>query len=366
MNTGPDFEPKKILIFRYGHLGDILVALPAIWTIRKAFPDAHLTLLSSFSYENLNYPTAANVIPREGLFDDWLVFPTQTGKVEALYRFAKLFLQIRGRKIDTLFYLMTRNRQPDRIKRDLAFFRHAGVKQQFGAKHLLESVLPEEENAPLPTLDPEHEYLLRCVTEEGIEVPGGFNQTELLLTAEEKSIAENWLGENCGSALSDRRLIGVAPGSKWDSKIWDESKYIETLSRLITKKDLFPVIFGGSEDRDKGQRIIDALGTGANAAGAFTVRESAAALAHCRIYVGNDTGTMHLAAAVGVPVVAIFAAIDYPGRWLPYGGGNIILRKTVPCEGCHSPLCKFNHECLETTVDEVYEACISLLDKNGG
>jgi ADP-heptose:LPS heptosyltransferase len=367
LNTGLDFEPKRILVFRYGHLGDILVALPAIWTIKKAFPNAHLTLLSSFSYENTNYPTATNVLPREGLFDDWLVFPTQAGKAESLYRFAKLFLQIRRRKIDTLFYLMTRNRQPGRIKRDMSFFRYAGVRQQIGTKHLLENVLPEAEKAPLPALLPEHQYLLSCLTEEGIgsSYSDGFDPTDLLLSDQEKSFAENWLRENCQDALTGKRLIAVAPGSKWDSKIWDEGKYIKVLSRLITSKNLFPVMFGGMEDSDKGERIVRALGAGANAAGKFSVRESAAALAHCRLYLGNDTGTMHLAASVGVPCAAIFAAIDYPGRWSPYGQHNIVIRKRVPCEGCHSPYCKFNRECLETSVDEVYEACLKILEKNG-
>lgn len=365
MNTGLGFEPKRILVFRYGHLGDILVALPAIWTIKKTFPDAHLTLLSSFSYENTNYPTATNVIPREGLFDDWLVLPTQAGQAESLFNYAKLFFQIRRRKIDTLVYLMTRNRQPDRVKRDIAFFRYAGVKNVIGAKHLLENVLPEDEKAPLPVLVPEHEYLLRCLTEEGMGgVTDGFNPTDLLLSEQEKSVAENWLRDNCAEAFAENRLIAVAPGSKWDSKIWDEEKYIGTLSRLITQKNLFPIMFGGSEDSNKGERIVKALGIGANAAGSFTVRESAAALAHCRLYLGNDTGTMHLAASVGVPCVAIFAAIDYPGRWHPFGERNIILRKTVPCEGCHSRVCKFNRECLETSVAEVYEACLKVLDQN--
>ncbi len=364
MNTGLDFEPKKILVFRYGHLGDILVALPAIWAVKNTFPSAHLTLLSSFSYENTNYPTATNVFPREGLFDDWLVIPTQAGKAETLFSFIKLFFQIRRRKIDTLVYLMTRNRQPGSVKRDLAFFRYAGVKQIIGARHLLENILPEEEKAPLPVLGPEHEFLLRSLKEEGIDAgPDGPGSTELLLTSSEKEVAENWLKNNCGSAFTEKRLIAVAPGSKWDSKIWDEEKYIETLSRLITNKNLFPVMFGGSEDRDKAERIVKALGgAGANAAGSFSVRESAAALAHCRLYLGNDTGTMHLAASVGVPCAAIFAAIDYPGRWHPFGERNIILRKTVPCEGCHSRNCKFNRECLATSVDEVYEACLKILE----
>ncbi len=363
MNSGLHFAPKKILVFRIGHLGDTLVALPAMWAVKRNFPDAHLTLLSNFSAENANYLTAKGVLPDEGLFDDWLSYPTQTGTLDRLASLSRLFFEIRKNKFDTLIYLMTGNRQPRQIARDLRFFRWAGIGQHAGTKYLLNNFLPEEVSAPLPVIEREHLFSLKCLTEEGIGLaPQAGDPNELLLTGEEKAYAQTWLNENCREALAENRLIAVAPGSKWNSKVWDEEKYTETLLRLITSKNLFPVIFGGPEDGDKAERILQKTGIGANAAGKLNVRQAAAALSHCLLYLGNDTGTMHLAAAVGVPCVAVFAAIDYPGRWYPYGEKNIILRKSVPCEGCHSPECKFNRECLDISVDRVYEACLKVLD----
>jgi ADP-heptose:LPS heptosyltransferase len=64
------------------------------------------------------------------------------------------------------------------------------------------------------------------------------------------------------------------------------------------------------------------------------VRQAAAALSICRLYIGNDTGTMHLAAAVGTKCIAIFSARHFPECWYPYGLGHIVLRRRVPCEGC--------------------------------
>ena len=360
--TGLHFEPKKILVFRTGHLGDTLVALPAIWAIKQNFPDAHLTLLSNISLESVNYTTAKGVLPAAGIFDDWLSYPTQTGMLNSAVNLARLLFQIRAKKIDTLIYLMSRNRQPRQVARDVQFFKFAGIRQHAGEKYLLENFLPETASAPLPVLEREYIFNLRCMEEEGIALQPGSDPNELLLSDAEKQFAEMWLKENCAGALNEGRMIAVAPGSKWDSKVWDEEKFTETLSRLITHKNLFPIIFGGPEDRDKGERILKKIGIGANAAGKLGIREAAAALSHCRLYLGNDTGTMHLAAAVGVPCVAIFAAIDYPGRWYPFGERNIILRKSVPCEGCHSPKCKFNRECLDIGVDEVYEACLKILE----
>jgi heptosyltransferase-3 len=361
LEAGLKSEPKNILVFRIGHLGDTLVALPAFWALRKRFPDARLTLLTNVSAKNAGYPTAQGVLPAEGIFDEILTYPNETGKVGSALGLMKLWAEIRRRKIDTLAYLMTRNRNSGRVERDLKFFSFAGIKQHVGTKYLLDNLLAEHGEVPLPEVEPEYQFLLKCLSTEGVE---GEYSTDLLLNGKDAAEAVTFLDKYCGDPGAKNNFVAVAPGSKWESKLWPEEKYAEVLSRLITNKQIFPIIFGGPEDRDKGERILTKTGWGANAAGKLTIRESAAALSYCRMYLGNDTGTMHLAAAVGVPCVAVFAAIDYPGRWHPFGDNNIVLRKAVPCEGCHSPVCKFNHECLETSVDEVYDACISVLDKN--
>ncbi len=102
---------------------------------------------------------------------------------------------------------------------------------------------------------------------------------------------------------------------------------------------------------------------GVNAAGKLTVRESAAALQQCHLYVGNDTGVMHLASAVETACVAIFSAQDWPGRWYPYGNKNVVLRKSLPCEGCMVRMCpKENIDCLkQISVTDVLKACEYLL-----
>ncbi len=375
MNSGLKFEPKRILVFRIGHLGDTLVALPAFWALRKRFPGAHITLLSNVSAKNAGYPTAQGVLPAKGLFDEFISYPNEAGKVAAALGFLKLATAIRVGRYDTLAYLMTRNRGEGRVKRDLSFFRLAGIKQYIGTKHLLANYLPENGKAPLPEVESEYKYLLKCLSEDDVSFDGNTDiSTDLLLTPDEKVGPAAWWERNCGGTFSGGsggNYVAVAPGSKWESKLWPEEKYAEVLSRLITNKRIFPIIFGGPEDRDKGERILQRLGTGAsgaqgaNAAGELSIREAAVALQGCSLYLGNDTGTMHLAAAVGVPCVAVFAAIDYPGRWVPFGDNNVILRKAVPCEGCHSPICKFNHECLEIGVEEVYRACVSVLATNG-
>jgi ADP-heptose:LPS heptosyltransferase len=354
---------KRILIFRIGHLGDTLVSLPAFWAVKRAFPNAEISLLTNTDANNPNYIAAQNVLPKEGLFDKWLKYPTGLDKYKTIRAFKKLLSEIRSNNFDVVIYLMTRNRTLKQIKRDKLFFRLAGINKIIGLENLKINLIDLNQQKPLPKLNSELEFLLNCLSVENFPLGDIENlKPEMLLTEEEKQFAQTWLRENCGENVEKKKLIGIAPASKWDSKVWSEKRFIEVGQRLIVEKEIFPVIFGGKEDREKGNRLLEKWKTGANAAGKLNIRQAAAALANCQLYLGNDTGTMHLAASVGTPCVGIFAAIDYEGRWQPFGDQHQIFRKTVECEGCFSPKCLNNRKCLDLiSTDEVYQACLNIL-----
>ena len=361
MKDFSDFN--NILIYRIGHLGDTIVALPAFWEIRTRFPDSKITLLTNSDAKNKNYLTAKNILPAQGLFDNYLSYDNSAENYSKAVTYTKLFLQIKKNKFDCLFYLSTRNRTAYQIERDLKFFRFAGITQIYGAEYLKKNQLDFKQTRPLPAVEPEYKFLLDCLpfgkTENFSKI-----KHEIGLTIAEKKQAETWLKKNCGADYAEKKLVAVAPGSKWSSKIWSEKKYAQVLINLVEKFDIFPVIFGGKEDFETGQRLLSQLPIGANSAGSLNIRESFAALEKCVFYLGNDTGTMHMSAAVGIPCVAVFAATDYKSRWYPFGENNKIFRYTVECEGCHTPNCFNNHKCLELiTTKEVYEACCEILEK---
>jgi len=144
------------------------------------------------------------------------------------------------------------------------------------------------------------------------------------------------------------------------AKRWPLNRFIEVARRVCADLPASRlIIFGGREDFRLGEDIRKAIGRKVvNVAGKLTVLESAEALRRCSVYVGNDTGVMHLAAAVGTPCVAIFSARDHPGRWDPWGTNNIVLRKEPPCAGCLLDVCtKEDMMCLKDIhVDEVVSA----------
>ena len=353
-----DLNFNRILIFRIGHLGDTVVALPSFWAIRNAFPAAEITLLSNSDIKNPNYISARSVLPKSGLVDRWESYPTNVGKASSLFYWIQLLARLRKLRYDAVIYLMPRNRTPGQIDRDLRFFRLAGIRKVVGANYLLRHSLGTDVPNPTPRTQREADFLLDLLSSEGITT-NSCPASDLRLTQAETDAADDWIRRH---ASAHERLIAIAPGSKWDSKIWPEERFVEVVSQLVGEFRVFPIVLGGPEDRQKGDRLITAWRTGANAAGQLSVRESAAVLTKCDLYLGNDTGTMHLAAAVGTPCIAIFAAIDWVGKWEPLGSGHTVFRRAVECEGCHSPICYNNKKCLDLIqADEVLAACSRVL-----
>lgn len=340
------------------------MALPAFWSVRKALPEARLTLLSNTNPQNPEYVLARSVLPDKGLFEDYLQYPAgNIGRRIRAVQYARLFRQIRQKRFDALIYLMTRNRTLRQIRRDEIFFRMAGIKKIIGLEYLRKNRLSFDLARPLPRVEAESEYLLNCLRKENFPVVENTSSNNYLrLTGAEKKRAERWLAKH-SPAAERQKFIGVGPNSKWDSKIWAEERFGQVVEKLISERDVFPVVFGGREDREKGDRLIDFWKTGANAAGELTIREAAAALGRCRVYVGNDTGTMHLAAAVGTPCIGIFAAVDFEARWYPGGSGHRVFRRRVECEGCHTAICFNNRLCLDLIDSaEVLDAARELLN----
>ena len=357
------YKLNKILIFRIGHLGDTLVALPAFWAVRRAFPNAHISLLSNADLKNPHYISPQSVLPQSGLFDDFITYPTNLGAVATNIGRVKLIFEIRRQKFDAVIYLMPRVRTRQQIERDIKFFKLCKIPKVLGANYLSDNTLTLETPRPTPRVISESQFLIDTLGHEGLNIDeNAANIHDLGLSDEEYTAADSWFKTVIRPSDRVRPMIAIAPGSKWQSKIWPEDRYADVLSQLIKEHNVLPIIFGGPEDREKGDRLIAGWETGINSAGQLSVRQSAALLERCALYVGNDTGTMHLAAAVNVPCVAIFAAIDWIGRWEPFGAKNTVFRKTVECEGCQTADCFNAHKCLDlVSTSEVIDACTNIL-----
>ena len=349
----------KILVFRIGQLGDTIVALPAMWVIRRQFPEAELTLLCD-RHPGKAYVLAADLLKAAGIFNrfqTYVVDGQAGGVMLRLARLAQLGTKLRRRRYDALVYLAPSTRTPAQVERDRMCFRLAGIRRFYGMSGF--RLLPRKVSGhALDRTPSEADLLLERLAADGLPVPPpGQGCMDLGLGEAEEAEVKNWLKDQVND--DGRPWIGIGPGSKMPAKRWPEERFREVVSELVRQCDVWPVVFGGAEDSSMGRRLLGAWDRGYNASGVLSLRGASAALKRCRLYLGNDTGTMHLAAAAGVPAVAIFSSREWPGMWFPYGVEQKVLRSQIECEGCGLIECVGRgNECLNRiSVSGVLEAC---------
>lgn len=354
---------ERILVFRIGSLGDTVVALPAFWRTRNAFPNASISLLSNVDSQNADYILAQEVLPDSGLFDRFISYPSNTSGRRLIRDHFELAKLLRKGRFDAVVYLMPRTRSRLQIYRDFLFFRTIGIRKVLGFKHLLGNLLEVHSPHPSPIVDREGDFLTDCLNADEFPETNVPDRYDPGLTQEEVSFAKLWITGQVPLRHTYDHIIAVAPCGKWTSKTWPSNNFYEVVKALIDERNVFPIIFGGSVDRQTGDTLIERWGRGANAAGSLSVRQAAAALQSCDLYLGNDTGTMHLAASVSTPCIAVFSSIDWAGRWYPFGNNHSVFRTEIECEGCLLEVCPIDNLCMKMIeVNRVISSSLKLLD----
>jgi heptosyltransferase-2 len=179
---------------------------------------------------------------------------------------------------------------------------------------------------------------------------------QIFLRDEDRRWAEGTL-KNLG-LLDGRLLIGMNPGATYGlAKCWYPDRFGELGKRIIRNWKATVLLFGKEEEGSIAKEILKHLeGGGIDFTGKTRLLQLSALLERCQLLVSNDTGTMHMATAVGTPVVALFGSTD-PITTGPWGDGHVVISKIVSCSPCMKRICPIDHRCMELiTVDEVEEA----------
>lgn len=168
-----------------------------------------------------------------------------------------------------------------------------------------------------------------------------------------------------------RDLIAVAAGSRWPMKQWGVGRYVELVRRIVAGGRAHVILVGDASDTDATARIRETVGDHVtDLAGRLGIMETAAAIERCRALVGNDSGLMHLAEAVGVPVVGLFGPTVEEFGYFPSLAMSKVVERALPCRPCSRngsrPCPKGTQECMtEISVDAVDEALEDLLEGRG-
>jgi heptosyltransferase III len=338
-----------IVVYRFGQLGDTLVALPAIDAIRNEFPNHKMILLTDAQQGRDGHISSWSILGPLKWFDDVIFYDPNKSGMSKMIEVLSLALKLRRLHIDKFFNLSPERPMKSWL-RDKRFFTMAANVRRYSAIPPFSS--PAKINDKLPIVKAEWRTIFRALgdgrdSEENFCMP---------IPSEERAKARSIVSSE-GIDLAGQ-LIALAPGSKMPAKQWGADNYNELGKRLLENvPQPTLLVFGGSEDALVGDELCSQWGANShNLAGKLSIFGSAEILKNCSLYVGNDTGTMHLAAMVGTPCVALFSARDYPGKWEPYGSQHAVIRKTVECEGCMLETCIFGNKCLsKIRVEETLE-----------
>ena len=334
----------KILFIKLSAIGDVVQTLPALEAIKKLYPDSEITWIVE--------EAAADILDGHPLIDRVLISRRKalTGMLKHPFMFVRgltgiirFFYELRSTRYDIaidfqglfksgiLIGLSHANRKIgfDRTRELSYLFLNERLPAYDIEKHALERYLDvarylgAQDPSPTCTLPMKHEILrmrrkIAAIKEQG------------------------------------KPLVVINPVARWKTKLWRERSFAELADRLAQEKKALVIFTGSPADRDVNQRIISGMKQSAmNWAGETSLKELAALAALSDLFITTDTGPMHLAAAAGAKVLALFGPTA-PWRTGPYGKSQLVVRAGIECSPCFKRKCEDNIRCMEgITVEDV-------------
>jgi ADP-heptose:LPS heptosyltransferase len=351
--AGPPIEWSgidRLLVVRPDNLGDVLLAGPALAALRKAAPAARLDLLASPAGA-----AGAGLLPE---VDETVVARVswQQIAVTAEPPDTDLVARIAARGYAAAVVLTSFSQSPwpagYALQRAGVPLR-AGMSKEFGGTALTHWVPAVDDG--LHQVD----RALRLLDALGVptaQVPPTLHATVPDAARERAAAAVRAAGVGSGP------YAVVLPGASCPARRWPAERF-RTLAALLAAEGLPVVVTGPAAERDLVADVADVAGSTAGVvglAGAFDVPELAALLAGAAVAVTNNSGGMHLADAVGTPVVALYAGTEDEGQYRPRSVPSAVLRVPTPCSPCRQFHCPFDLECLAVSPETAASAALRL------
>jgi len=323
----------KLMLRSTNWIGDAVMSLPAIDALRKARPEDEIVIVAR--------PWVADLFATLGVADRVMVHDPKRGR-------ATLAAELRAERFDAAILF------PNSF--DAAWIaRRAGIPERWGYARdargwLLTRPIPPPHSGEIP----EHQayYYLELLRRLGI--------------IGTLSGVENFVLPNVAvkKPATTRPVVGLNPGAAFGgAKRWIPSRYVELGRRLNAERNASIVLFGSAAERPLTEAMAREIGGGAiSTAGETTLGEFLKLAVGCDLFVTNDTGTMHVAAAAGVPVLAVFGSTDERAT-SPLGPRVRLLKHAVSCSPCLLRHCPVDHRCMRLiSVSEVFEASCQILN----
>jgi heptosyltransferase-2 len=341
----------KVLVRATNWLGDAVISIPALREIRRAHPGAEIVILAR--------QWVADLYAREDFCDRILVYENK-GRHEGVLGRLRLARILKREGFDKAILLQ--NAFDAAI---LAFLARIPIRIGY-SRDARGVLLTESIPVPAPGAIPDHQrfYYLELLRRAGIidELP---ECADIRLGGVEKAAIAGRQG------WSNRKLpagpwIGVSPGAAYGTaKRWLPERFAAAATELAQQLKASVVVFGSPAEAELAESIAAQSGPNAySLAGKTSLSEFIELASTCSVYLTNDSGPMHVAAALGLPTVAIFGATDHVATG-PSAAWAKVLRHKVECSPCMLRECPIDHRCMTAvSVEEVVGAAQELLDRS--
>ncbi|HEX7120350.1 MAG TPA: glycosyltransferase family 9 protein [Longimicrobiales bacterium] len=331
----------KFLLIRFSSIGDVILTTPLLRALRAAHPDAvvHFATRRACAPLLASNPHVDRVLVLPDPADGGLRALARTLRAERYDHVLDLHGTLRAR---LLRLLVPRPRWRGYRKHTLRRWALTQLNRNWFS-----------ESSPVP------ERYFDAAAGLGVRPDGG--PPEVFPTAEAEAAAAAAL--RAAGVADGEPYVALAPGAQHATKRWPEASW-SALARRLGAAGVRSVVVGGPEDMEAGRRIAAAAGA-ATVAGQLDLLGSAAVLAGARALASGDTGVMHLATAVGTPVVALFGPTVREFGFFPYGGPATVLERPLPCRPCSThggPACPLGHHaCMRGIEVEAVAAAVAAM-----
>ena len=323
----------KLLIRATNWVGDAIMALPALLAVRARFPEAEISILA--------LPYVADIYRGQGVADE-LIGYDRKGEHAGIRGIAKLAALLKAKKFEKALLLQNAF--------DAAWIAwRAGIPERIGYDRDARGfLLTKAIRVPRAGEIPAHEkyYYLELLKRAGwIDAIPEVAEISLKITHEQARQADEAL-QSFGSKAGAVRIAVGAGASYGSAKCWPPERFAAALNQLVKERDAEVLLFGTAAEGGVSSAIQAGLKKPAiDLTGKTQIAELPALLSRCTAFLGNDSGAMHVAAAVGLPVVAVFGPTD------PFGTAPVTPRCTVVqerpyCSPCFLRRCPTDHRCM--------------------
>lgn len=327
---------KNILLIRLSSLGDIVLTSPAVRAVRQHYPDAHIAMLVG--------KQSADLVTENPRLDEVIQFDrnAEDKSTGEMWRIIRL---LRERRFDLAIDFQRKFRTSL-----LAYL--SGARCRVGChapKGLLCTVrAPDRENKH--AIDRYFDLL------HAVGIPASDRTLELFISEADRAFAREALEAN-GASLRHRLKVGLFPGAGWKLREWMPERFAAIGDLIVKRFDGQVLIFGGPAEKGLVSQVAGLMSAPpVTFAGGLRIRQFAALVEQCDLFISNDTGPMHVAAAMQTPTIALFGPGNHI-RFQPIAPIHTTIRHHVPCCPCKqfTDKCK-NNICMKLiTVDEVWE-----------